>query len=92
MYWIALTTVLVLILGYICFTYFQADTEVKNAPREDMVECHAGRHGVYPKKYGIASNDYGTKEPVIICPFCYDEACKQALHENGLNKNSQTHI
>lgn len=90
--YITLGCVLLLLAGYIFLLFWQAKTDVDKAPKEAMVDCHSGKHGAYPKKYAIVSHDYGTEEPVLICPFCYEEACKQALTNEGLKKNSQTQI
>jgi hypothetical protein len=91
-FWIVLVVLLAVILLYLAAVQFMAKKEVMQAPREDMTECHSGKHGAYPKKFSIVSNDYGTEEPVLICPWCYEEACKMAMQSNGLKKNAEHEI
>jgi hypothetical protein len=91
MVWFIVLTVLLLIgiAAYLYAVRFMAEAEVKQMPREDMAECHSGKHGPYPRRHGIVTDAYGTKEPVLICPFCYQEACARAKEGVGLKPNAQ---
>lgn len=75
-YWVGVVVITVLV--YVVYLVLVARSQVKDAPRVDMMVCQ--KHGAIPEKYTMKIDALVTEKPIEVCPFCWEEKMKAAKH------------